>query len=206
MTLLSCLDESLTRTCFKKKRGVALQMELEWLKIRDLFCGRNGTRCDVRRAMELALSCAHPEAEWLFSVCGFATSREEARAMLLAHDEEDARALCFAWILSDEAEQSEQHMWRLEKAASLGCALALAELAGQRYSEQKFALASRGAQQGERDAFSQLGIAHHFGYGCQQNLELAKHWHLRAAQLGSVHGMGGSLFLSFFLLLCFCCF
>jgi hypothetical protein len=173
--------------------SISQEMELEWLKIRDLFCGRNGTRCDVRRAMELALSCAHPEAKWLFSVCGLATSRDEAREMLLALEEEDARALCFAWMLSDEneADQNEQ-MWRLEKAATLGCALALAELAGQRYSEDKFLLASRGAQLGERDAFSQLGIAHHFGYGCQQNLELAKHWHLRAAQLGSVHGMGGS--------------
>ena len=42
-----------------------LVLELEWLKIRDLFLGQNYVRHDVTHALELASACQHRDAVYL---------------------------------------------------------------------------------------------------------------------------------------------
>ena len=44
-----------------------LALKLEWYEIRDVLFGDNYKNQDVKRALELAATCRHPE--WLTGVC-----------------------------------------------------------------------------------------------------------------------------------------
>ena len=60
--------------------------QLEYYTVRDTFLGHNNVKQDVKRALELASTCQHPDAKWLLKV--FAgkdvTTKEEARVVFLA--------------------------------------------------------------------------------------------------------------------------
>jgi hypothetical protein len=72
-----------------------LQLLRAWYKIRDTLI-----RTDIKKALELASVCKHPNAVWLTEL--FAgrdlDSREEARKVFLG-SESDPRAICFAGSL-----------------------------------------------------------------------------------------------------------
>ena len=63
-----------------------LALKLKWYEIRDILCGLNRKNQDVRRALELASTCRHPDAQWLTGVCAGkdVKTREEAKAVFLA--------------------------------------------------------------------------------------------------------------------------
>jgi hypothetical protein len=69
---------------------------LGFLAARDHLLGWNYVTQDVRKALELASECEHPEAVWLNSLLGMAIeTAEEAKRVFLEH-EDDARALGYA--------------------------------------------------------------------------------------------------------------
>jgi hypothetical protein len=79
-----------------------LSLELVWLEARDTLLGENCIDRDVKRALELAAACKHPEAIWLTSLFAgkIANSAEEARDVFLTDLKNSPASLCFAASLS----------------------------------------------------------------------------------------------------------
>jgi hypothetical protein len=97
-----------------------------WHKIRDMFFGHHGKTRDLKKALELASACTYRDAVWLTEL--FAglelTIFKQARQVFLSQ-QNDAKALCFAALSGTATLRAE-----LERAASLGDALAKARLIG----------------------------------------------------------------------------
>jgi hypothetical protein len=159
-----------------------LQQLLAWYKIRDTLFGHNWIEQDVRKALELASVCEHPNAVWLaklFAGCDV-TSDEEARQVFLGC-ENDSRAHCFAGFLGRPFDV-------IRRAADLGDAFAQAGMARQSERDERFRWAEKSAAQGERDGFYELGYCYQYGWGWK-DLERAKENFLAAAELGYVNAM-----------------
>ena len=158
--------------------------QLQYYVVRDTLLGRNSLKKDVKRALELASACQHPEAQWLSKIFARKDVKtgEEAREVFLAH-ETDPRALCFAallvWPWDDDS---------LRRSAEMGFAFAQAHDAGTTH-EERFSLSLRASLQGERDGFYSLGWCYVPGHGCEQDLIKAKDNLLLAAQLNHVEAM-----------------
>jgi hypothetical protein len=156
---------------------------LEWYEIRDRFLGENNQTQNIQKALTLAASCAHPDAQWLSSVC----SGRDVRSLRGAAEvfgffgETDARALCFAWLCGNL-----EDLAPLRRSATLGCAFAQAFLAGKSFGTERFALAQSSALQGERDGFYWLGKCWRDGEGCDQDFDRAKQCFLFAAERNDV--------------------
>jgi hypothetical protein len=80
--------------------SIALATLLEWYKIRDTIFGDNRVFHNIPLALELALSCQHPDARWLSEACvGMdLTTKEDSKRVFSALGQSKARALCFAWL------------------------------------------------------------------------------------------------------------
>jgi hypothetical protein len=169
-----------------------VQQLLAWYKIRDMLLGQNCVQRDIRKALDLASVCEHPNAVWLTTLFDgrAVTSRKEARRVFLGY-ENDARALCFASLLGT-AEEYYDHIGR---AAELGDACAQAVLGGQADEEECFRWAKQSAAQGERNGFYQLGHCYRDGIGCGKDTKRAKENFWDAIELGDVYAMAeyGSL-------------
>jgi hypothetical protein len=144
------------------------------------FFGANYVEQDIKKALELASVCEHPNAVWLTKLVGGrdVASREDARQLFLGC-ENDPRALCF---VGGEVDQ----------AAKLGDAFAQALMADRTFGEvdvESFRWAEKSAAQGERDGFYLLGRYYRDGIGCQKGMERAKENYLFAAELGRVNAM-----------------
>ena len=102
---------------------IDLPTQLQYYEVRDTLLGRNYVKQDVKRALELATTCEHPEAQWLSKIFAGKDVKtpEEAREVFLAH-EPDARALCFAAVIVGPADHD-----RLRRAAEMGFAFAQAQ-------------------------------------------------------------------------------
>ena len=104
--------------------SIDLATQLEYYEVRDTLLGRNHQKQDVERALELASTCKHPEAQWLSKI--FAgkdvKTNKEARRVFLAHENDDARALCFAAVIAKLSDRD-----RLRRAAEMGFAFAQAD-------------------------------------------------------------------------------
>jgi hypothetical protein len=164
-----------------------LSTQLEYYAIRDTLLGRNYVKQDVKRALELASTCQHPDAMWLSKV--FAgkdvTTKEEARDVFLAHGDDDARALCFSALLSLSWDHA-----RLRRAAEMDFAFAQAVVAGLGTAyEERFSLSLRASLQGERDGFYSLGWCYEHRVGCEQDVTKANENYLLAAKLNHVDAM-----------------
>jgi TPR repeat protein len=174
---------------------IPLATLLEWYKIRDTFFGRNYVSRNIPLALELASRCAHPDARWLTEVCAGkdVTTREEAKEVFSALGQNDARALCFAWLCSHSEEQED--LASLLHSAELGFAFAQAWMAKRTVGEEMLKLAQLAAAQGERDGYFMLGCCFCDVEGCERNLGKAKENFLRTSELGDVFAMGelGSL-------------
>jgi hypothetical protein len=151
--------------------GIPFATLLEWYKIRDFFFGNNFVSQNIPLALELASSCQHPDALWLTEVCAGkdVTSKEDAKRVFSALGQNDARALCFTWLLGDRRDLTSLHF-----SAELGSAFAHALLAGRTDGEEKFKFARLAAAQGERDGFFWLGWCFRHGHGCEQDFDKAK--------------------------------
>jgi hypothetical protein len=76
------------------------QYLLAWYMIRDTILGHNCWIQDIKKVLELASVCEHPNAVWLTNLFGDrdVASPGEAREVFL-DCENDPRALCFAGFL-----------------------------------------------------------------------------------------------------------
>jgi hypothetical protein len=115
------------------------------------------------------------------------TTKEEAKRFFSALGQNDARALCFMWLGSDDEDQEDLTL--LCRSAELGFAFAQACLAGRTRCEEGFKFAQMAAAQAERDGYYWFGVCFRGGEGCEENPELAKENFLRASELGHVSGM-----------------
>ena len=165
--------------------GVPLVELFKWLDVRDTLLGENNKTQDVAAALALARDCKHPDAEWLADVCRDVATNEQARKALLLN-QGDARALCFAWWLNDEAERDEDCSL-LRRAADMGYAFACSTLSWKAWSKDKeksFHLARQATAQNERDGWFWLGSCFELGAGCEKDLSVAKQNYWIAAELG----------------------
>ncbi len=167
--------------------GVPLVELFKWLDVRDTLLGENYKKQDITAALALARDCKHPDAEWLISIFEGkdVSTGEDARKVFLL-GENDARALCFAWSLTDYREED---LPLLRRSSEMGNSFACAMLCDQvKYEnkEEAFRLARFAASQHERDGFYWLGHCFRDGRGCEKDLNSAKENLLIAAELGYV--------------------
>ncbi len=172
---------------------IDLALRLRWYEIRDMLCGRNQVKQDVKRALELASSCAHPDAVYLTEL--FAgkswSTKAEAQAVFLEQGDNDARALCFSEMIMDPDHRD----WTcVHLSAELGFAFAQSCIPSAMIKKfhlrnEAFTSAMRAALQGERDGFHLLGLYFEHGEGCDKDLERAKQSYCLASKLGHVAAM-----------------
>jgi TPR repeat protein len=163
--------------------GIPLATILEWYKVRDTFFGENYVSQNIRLALELTSSCQHSDARWLTEACARkdVTTKEDAKRVFSALGQNDARVVCFVWLLGEQADEA-----MLRFAAELGFAFAQARLAWLTQGEERFKFAQLAAAQGERDGLFLLGVCFRDGRGCEKDLEKGKENFLRASELGHV--------------------
>ncbi len=158
-----------------------LQQPLAWYDIRGTLLQANYDDQAVKKALELAAVCEHPDAVWLTKL--FAgrdvNTGGEARQVFL-EVKNDPRALCFAGVLAE--------CWgEIKRAANLGEAYAQACMALCTSGEEpSFSWAEKSAVQGEPDGFYELGCCYRDGVGCEKDKKRAKENFLIAVELGSV--------------------
>jgi hypothetical protein len=162
-----------------------LQQLLAWYKIRDILLGQTDGKRDIKKALELASVCEHPNAVWLAKL--FAgrdmASCEEARQVFLGC-ENDPRALCFAGVIGKVEDE-------IRRAADLGDAFAQTNMAWRTIGQEGFRWAEKSAAQGERDAFYCLGQCFRHGIRRVKDEEKAQENFLVAAELGHVDAIVG---------------
>jgi hypothetical protein len=165
---------------------IPLTTVLEWYKIRDTLFGRNCVSQNISVAVELASSCDHPDARWLTEVCAGkdVNTKEDAKKVFSALGEDDARALCFAWVLGDRNDTAP-----LRRSAELGFAFAQALMVGETKRDEKLKFAQLAAAQGEREGFFWLGRCLCAGFRCLEDVNKAKENLLRASELGDAWAM-----------------
>jgi TPR repeat protein len=157
------------------------QQLIAWYKIRDMLLGQNYLEQHIKKVLELASMCNHPNAVWLTKL--FAgrdvASREEGRQVFLAC--ENGRELfgllvCLEGLLMTFVELLFLVM-RLHKQG-WQCILMMKNL----FREKSTA-------QGERDGFHLLGVCYQYGSGCVKDVARAKENYLSATELGHVFAM-----------------
>jgi hypothetical protein len=173
----------------RRRSREEVQQLLAWYNIRDMFFGENEVERDVKRALELAAVCDHPDAIWLtkllagHDVC----TLDQARPFFLKCGQNDGKALGFAAFCCDGLNINEsEEAALLRRGAEIGDAYSQGLMA---LSEEKFGWAQKAASQGERDGFYSVGWCFSVGEGCERNLQLAKEHYLIAAELGDVSAM-----------------
>jgi hypothetical protein len=157
-----------------------IQQLLAWYKARDTLLGRNNLLQDVKKALELAAVCKHPDAVWLTKLFAGRDVVTSVQARQVFLDCDDPRALSLA---------SQVHgcdFVLLRRSAELGFAFAQARTAVVSEGEDFFVWAEKSAAQGEREGFFSLGHAWKKGKGRPKNLEKAKECFFIAAELGCV--------------------
>jgi TPR repeat protein len=166
--------------------GIPIATQLEWYKIRDTLFGENFVSQDISLAIEMASSCDHPDARWLTDACAGkdVTTVKDAKRVFSALGQNDARALCFAWMLGDQ-----EDLAPLLSSAERGFAFAQAQFPELTDGDEKFKFAQLSAAQGERDGLFWLGLCFRFGDGCEEDLIKAKENFLLASALGEVWSM-----------------
>jgi hypothetical protein len=115
---------------------------------------------------------------------GSPSTQRKRRDIFLALEENDARGLCFAALLSGLDANA-----LLRRSADLGCALAQARMAEETIGEERFRFACLASSQRERNGFYRLGLCFYFGRGCEKNEDKEKENYLIAAELGHVFAM-----------------
>ena len=165
--------------------GVPLVELFKWLDVRDSLLGMNKKQQNITAALALARDCKHPDAEWLTSIFeGKNVSTKEGARKVFLCCENDARALCFAWYLTDDRWND---LTLLRRSSEMGNAFACSTLGGKVYAEndeESFGLAQLAAARHERDGFYLLGICFLYAFGGEIDLNLAKENYLIAAELG----------------------
>jgi hypothetical protein len=161
---------------------------LVWYRVRDMLCGRNSVRQDVKKALELAGRCDHPMAVWLGKLFhGLDVNTEKDAIGVFLKCGNDPRAICLAAVCVDLETE-------IRRAADMGDAFAQATMAEKTSNFTSpwiecFVWAEKSARQGERDGFDWLGRCYSRGEGREKDVERAKENYLIAAKLGSINAM-----------------
>ena len=139
--------------------GVPLVELFKWLDVRDTLLGENKKQQDIASALALARDCQHSDAVWLTSIFEGkdVSTKENARKVFLSCLN-DARALCFAWWLTDNRKLD---LTLLRRASEMGNAFACSRLCFEVWRENKeeaFRLAQFAAAQHERDAMAFISL------------------------------------------------
>ncbi len=168
--------------------GVPLVELFKWLDVRDTLLGENYKKQDITAALALARDCKHPDTEWLTSIFEGkdVSTKEDVKKVLLLH-QTDARALSFAWYLTDDREDD---LTLLRRAAKIGNSFACSMLfrgVWRENKEEAFRLAQFAAARHERDGFTSLCCCFRNGFGCEIDLNFAQENILIAAELGHVY-------------------
>ena len=171
-------------------------LQLEWYKIRDMLFGDNCASQNIPLALQMASSCQHPDARWLTEMCAGkgVKTKQDAKELFRQAKENDARALCFAWMFGarafgDAPPTFEDAPTLLRRSAELGFAFAQALLAGRTQGKERFQFAQLAAAQGERDGLFWLGYCFSFGEGCEMDTNKAKENYLLASNCLNVWSM-----------------
>jgi hypothetical protein len=166
--------------------GIPLATLLEWYKIRDTFFGVNFVSRNIPLAIKLAAACDYPDARWLAEACAGKglTTKIDAKRVFSALGQNDARTLCFLWMLGDRRE-----LTLLRRSAELGYAFAQAWMAWETHGDEKFKFAQLAAAQGERIGLQELGWCFRHGEGCESDLDKARENFLLSSGLGDVLAM-----------------
>ncbi len=94
----------------------------KWLDVRDTLFGDNQKQQDITAALALARDCKHPDAVWLTSILeGKDVSTQEKVFEVFLSFENDARALCFAWHLTNYLQDD---LTLLRRSSEMGNAFA----------------------------------------------------------------------------------
>lgn len=168
-------------------KDFTLELQLEWYKIRDMFFGSNSMQQDIMLALQLAIDCKYPDAEYLVKMCGNAKTPKEVKKVFKHPDWNDARELCFSFQFRFDILQNMSN--NLKRSSNLGYAWAQSILSWYSDTCNRFELACLAALQGERDGFYTLGSLFQTGKGCIANMSKAKENWLIASKLGSVYAM-----------------
>ncbi len=168
--------------------GVPLVELFKWLDVRDTLLGEKNKKQDISAALALARDCKHPDAVWLTSIFEGkdVSTKERAREVFLGC-ENDARALCSAWFLTDDRWSD---LSLLRRASELGNAFScskLFEYVSEGNEEEAFRLAQFAAVHRERDGFYMLGSCFREGRRCEKDLNSAKENLLIAAEFGHIY-------------------
>lgn len=180
----SCHTEHMQLSAHLQVSLDELEQLLRWNHARDVFLGLNYRVQDVQKGLELARECSHPEAVWLTKMFAQTPAPTKAEALKIILQGQDALALCFSSILSGGNYSSS-----LERASTMGCALAQGWLACRADTPNKFELAQRSAEQKEAGGIFLLGKCYSKGEGCKWNQNKAQEHILRAARMGHVAAM-----------------
>jgi TPR repeat protein len=155
---------------------------LSWYEVRDFLVGDACLDQDIKKALELASVCSHPDAVWLsqlflgkeFNTC------DEAAQIFHLFGNEDPRAICFAAVVLRSWD-----MALLERAAHLNYAFAQSKLCHFCSDENALLWAQKAVLQGERDGYFYMGV--HFTK--IQNVQKANEYYALAADLGDTYAM-----------------
>jgi hypothetical protein len=169
-----------------RNKDISLSTLLSWYKIRDTFVGQNNVFQNIPLAIEHAAACDHPDARWLTEACVGKDVRtvEDARRVFSAFGQDDARALCFAWLCCLKTDLSP-----LRRSSDLCFAFSQVLMAQQSWGAERLKFARLAALQGERDGFYWLAICFRDGEGCEMDLIKAKENFLLSSELGHVWSM-----------------
>lgn len=164
----------------KPAKGRERQVFLQWYKIRELWFGYNSVEQNRLKAMQLAETCEHPEAQWL---CG------KSEVHVKGHQ------IYFASKINFTQERIEDEFDKkcIEQSALLDhpfgnvCFSMLCSI--QRNSLLKFEHAEKAALQGDRDGMFCLAGCYYRGYGCVMDESKAIDLFYMSAKLGNIHAM-----------------
>ncbi len=168
--------------------GVPIVELLKWLDVRDTLLGDNFKKQDIKKALAQARECKHPDAVWLTSLFeGKEVSTKDQAKKVFLSQQNDARALCFAWWLIDNRRMD---LTLLRRAAEIGKnAFSWSTLCWQvwlPHNDEAHHLAQFSSAHLERDGFFWVGHCYCYGFGLEKDLNLAKETYLIASELGSV--------------------
>jgi hypothetical protein len=159
---------------------------LQWYEIRDNLVGQNNKMRSLRRALELAASCQHPDARWLIDALDMRRERTQASFFLLSAKTTLARCVsrfCLAmkkiwlWLRCDAQPSLVTRLLKLSWHKT------------QKAWRSSSLLSWLAAAQGERDGYWELGWCFWAGDGCEKDLEKAKQNLLLASLLNHGYAM-----------------
>lgn len=165
----------------------------KWFVARNLFLGLHSWKPDIKRGLELAALCDHPDAQWLtslFPVENGVPSLAQIKSVFLALGPSDTRGLVYAFFTGTRFEGGLDFV---ERSARLGNALAQSCFSRSLAGYDRFVWAEKGAKGGDPLGMETVALCYWKGIGVMKSESLAREWWVKASELGelsSLHFLG----------------